>query len=124
MLVALALLGGVGTVYAPVPTFIVVAVILALGLWALWAFVGSSQPSIARLRTLKRARLKPRGTRVTRLVSGYLLLFWLGLLLGVPPTLAGASCNPTAVLWTSPGRASAATCLREKPAAAKRYRDM
>jgi O-antigen ligase len=81
ILAALALLGGVGTVYAPVPTFIVVAVIFALGLWALWAFVGSSRPSIARFRTSSRARIKPRGTRVTRLVSGYLLLFWLGLIL-------------------------------------------
>ena len=39
----LALLGGVGTVYAPVPTFIVVAVIFALGSWALWVYVGVGQ---------------------------------------------------------------------------------
>jgi hypothetical protein len=31
---ALALVSGVGTVYAPVPTFTAIAVLFALGLWA------------------------------------------------------------------------------------------
>ena len=74
---ALALLGGVGTVYAPVPAFTAVAVIFALGLWA---FAGSRRPSLARPKVLREARAEPRGTQVTRLVSGYLLVFWIGLI--------------------------------------------
>jgi exopolysaccharide production protein ExoQ len=74
---ALALLGGVGTVYAPVPTFTAVVVIFALGLWA---FAGGRQPSLAGPRISGGARIKPRPTLVTRLVSGYLLVFWLALL--------------------------------------------
>jgi exopolysaccharide production protein ExoQ len=88
----LALLGGVGTVYAPVPTFIVVAVIFALGSWALWVYVGSGQPSIVGPRISRGGRIKPRGTRTTRLVSGYLLVFWLGLIIPLavspPPAVA------------------------------------
>jgi O-antigen ligase len=72
---ALALLG-VGAVYAPVPTFTAVAVIFALGLWA---FAGGRQPSLARPMISGAARIKPRDTQLTRLVSGYLLVFWLGL---------------------------------------------
>jgi O-antigen ligase len=74
---ALALLGGVGTVYAPVPTFTVVAVLFAVGLWA---FAGGRQPSLARPKVNGGATVKPRGTLVTRLVSGYLLVFWVGLI--------------------------------------------
>jgi exopolysaccharide production protein ExoQ len=71
---ALALLGGVGTVYAPVPTFTAVAVLFALGLWA---FVGSRQRSPAGPKISE--EIKPRGTLVTKLMSGYLLIFWLWL---------------------------------------------
>ncbi len=74
---ALALLGGVGTVYAPVPTFTAVAVLFALGLWA---FAGSRQPSPVGPKISEGARIMPRSTQVTRLVSGYLLLFWIGLI--------------------------------------------
>jgi len=74
---ALALLGGVGTVYTPVPTFTAVAVIFALGLWA---FAGSRRPSLAGPRISGGARTKLPSTPVTRLVSGYLLVFWLGLI--------------------------------------------
>ena len=76
-LAALALVGGVGTVYAPVPTFTVVAVLFALGLWA---FVGSRQPSPAGPKISEEDRIKPRSTTVTRLVSAYLLFFWIGLI--------------------------------------------
>jgi exopolysaccharide production protein ExoQ len=76
-LAALALVGGVGTVYAPVPTFTVVAVLFALGLWA---FAGSRQPSLAGPKISEETTIKPRGTLITRLVSGYLLVFWLGLI--------------------------------------------
>ena len=74
---ALALLGGVGTVYAPVPAFTAVAVIFALGLWA---FAGSRRPSLASPEVSGGARIEPRSTRATRLVSGYLLVFWVGLI--------------------------------------------
>ncbi len=72
----LALLGGVGTVYAPVPTFTAVAIILGLGLWA---FAGGRLPSLARSRVSGRTSTRLRGALVTRLVSVYLLVFWLGL---------------------------------------------
>lgn len=71
----LALLGGVGTVYAPVPTFSAVAVILGLGLWT---FAGGRRPSMLRPRKLGK-RIEPGGALVTRMVSVYLLVFWLGL---------------------------------------------
>jgi len=87
----LALLGGVGTVYAPVPTFTAVAVLFALGLWA---FVGSHQPSLAGLKVAGEPRIKPRGTLVTRLVSGYLLVFWFGL---IAPLLAYSPRGPSSV---------------------------
>ena len=74
---ALALLGGVGTVYAPVLTFTAVAVLFALGLWT---FAGSRQPSLARPKVSGGGKPKPRDTQVARLVSGYLLVFWLGLI--------------------------------------------
>ena len=64
---AVALVGGVGTVYAPVPTFTVVAVLFALGLWA---FAGSRQPSPAGPKISEEDRIKPRSTLSTRLVSG------------------------------------------------------
>ncbi len=74
---ALALVGGVGTVYAPVPTFTAVAVLFALGLWA---FAGIRQPSPVGPKISEGLRIQPRSTQVTRLVSGYLLLFWIGLI--------------------------------------------
>jgi exopolysaccharide production protein ExoQ len=74
---ALALLGGLGTVYTPIPTFTAVAVIFALGLWA---FAGSRRPSLAGPRISRAARTKARPTPVTMLVSGYLFVFWLGLI--------------------------------------------
>jgi O-antigen ligase len=76
-LAALALLGGVGTVYAPVPTFTAVAILFALGLWA---FAGSRQPALAGPEISEETRIEPRSTLVTRLVSIYLLVFWLGLI--------------------------------------------
>ncbi len=88
---AVALVGGVGTVYAPVPTFTAVAVLFALGLWA---FAGSRQPSPAGPKISEGARIKPRSTQVTRLVSGYLLLFWLGL---IAPLLAYSPRGPSSV---------------------------
>jgi exopolysaccharide production protein ExoQ len=74
---ALALLGGVGTVYAPVPTFTALAVLFALGLLG---FARDRQPSPAGPKISGEARIKPRGTLVTRLVSGYLLVFWVALI--------------------------------------------
>jgi exopolysaccharide production protein ExoQ len=71
----LALLGGVGTVYAPVPTFTVVAILFALGLWA---FAGGRQLSPAGPKISR--EIKPRSTLVTRLMSGYLLIFWIWLI--------------------------------------------
>jgi O-antigen ligase len=90
-LAALALVGGVGTVYAPVPTFTAVAVLFALGLWA---FTGSRQPSPTEPDISGGTWIEPRGTLVTRLVSGYLLVFWIGL---IAPLLAYSPRGPSSV---------------------------
>jgi len=97
---ALALVGGVGTVYAPVPTFTAVAVLFALGLWA---FIGSRQPSPAGPEISGEATIKPRATLVTRLVSCYLLLFWIGLIV---PLLAYSPRGPSSVGVSSEGSLS------------------
>jgi exopolysaccharide production protein ExoQ len=90
-LAALALVGGMGTVYAPVPTFTVVAVLFAVGLWA---FVGSRQLSPAGPKISGEVRIKPRPTLVTRLVSGYLLVFWIVL---IAPLLAYSPRGPSSL---------------------------
>jgi exopolysaccharide production protein ExoQ len=76
--VVLAILGGVGTVHAPVPTFAAVATTFILGLW--WfasdrgrAFSGHKGSVSAD------AKSKPRSTPTTRLVSVFLLGWWLAL---------------------------------------------
>src|SRR5215210_1298018 len=90
-LAALALVGGVGTVYAPVPTFTAVAVLFALGLWA---FAGSRQPSLAGPKISGEARVEPRATLVTKLVSGYLLVFWVAL---IAPLIAYSPRGPSSL---------------------------
>jgi O-antigen ligase len=74
---ALALLAGVGMVYAPVPAFTAVAVIFVV---SLWTFAGNRRPSFARRKVSEGAKIKPRSSRVTKLVSGYLLVFWVCLI--------------------------------------------
>ncbi len=76
--VVLALLGGVGSVYAPVPTFVAVATTFAVGLW--WfakdgrrSFVGHKVSDSAG------AKGKPQSTLTTKLVSVFLLGWWLAL---------------------------------------------
>ena len=88
---ALALVGGVGTVYAPVPTFTAVAVLFALGLWA---FTGSRQTATAGAKISEEERIKPRSTLTTRLVSGYLLVFWIAL---IAPLLAYTPRGPSSL---------------------------
>jgi len=90
-LAALALVGGVGTVYAPVPTFTAVAVLFALGLWA---FTGSRQTATAGPKISEEERIKPRSTLTTRLVSGYLLVFWIAL---IAPLLAYSPRGPSSL---------------------------
>jgi hypothetical protein len=97
---ALALVAGVGTVYAPVPTFTGVAVVFALGLWA---FAGSHRPFFARPWVSGRAAVKPRGTLVTRLVSVYLLVFWVGLILPLATYSPRQGAVAATTLATSPG---------------------
>jgi exopolysaccharide production protein ExoQ len=89
-LAALALVGGVGTVYAPVPTFTAVAVLFAIGLWA---FAGGRRPALAGPK-ISEERIKPRSTLATRLVSGYLLLFWIAL---IGPLLAYTPRGPSSL---------------------------
>jgi len=77
VLAALAFLCGLGIVYAPVPTFTAVAAAFTLGLW--WFIRGEGRYTPKRSR-YKEQSSKPRSTRTTRLVSGYLLIWWLALI--------------------------------------------
>lgn len=78
ILAVLALLGGVGTVYAPVPTFTAVATAFMLGLWL---FTRDGRKSLVGHKVSEDARGKSetRSTLTTKLVSGYLLVWWLAL---------------------------------------------
>jgi exopolysaccharide production protein ExoQ len=80
----LALLGGVGFVYAPVPTFAAVAATFTLGLGL---FTRGRHPYLTRTRVSEDVKEggKPRSTLTTKLVSGYLLVWWLAL---IAPILA------------------------------------
>ena len=89
MFAVLAFLGGVGTVYAPVPTFTVIAALFAVGLWV---FADVRLSTGARFGTSAGARIKPRSTLVVKLVSGYLFVFWLGL---VAPLATYSPRGPT-----------------------------
>jgi exopolysaccharide production protein ExoQ len=82
-----ALLGGVGTVYAPAPTLAAVAATFALGLWLL--FSQGRLPFFTRLRVWERARKrnKPGSTLTTKLVLGFLLFWWLALIAEVARSL-------------------------------------
>jgi len=97
---ALALVAGVGTVYAPVLAFTAVAVIFAVGLWA---FAGGRQPSLARRKVSGGGRVKPRSTQVTKLVSGYLLVFWVGLIAPLATNSPRPESVSTTTLATSVG---------------------
>jgi O-antigen ligase len=77
ILAVLAFLGGVGTVYAPVPTFTAVAATFALALWWFIRDQGRFRPKVSRGAKLES---KPRSTAATKLVSGYLLVWWLALI--------------------------------------------
>jgi exopolysaccharide production protein ExoQ len=90
-LAALALVGGVGTVYAPVPTFTAIAVLFALGLWA---FAGGRLLAPAGPKVSGGEKIKPRSTLTTRLVSGYLLVFWIAL---IAPLLAYSPRGPSSL---------------------------
>jgi O-antigen ligase len=74
---ALAFVGGVGAVYAPVPTFTAVAATFVLALWWFIRGQGRLGPPVSKSVEQKS---KPRSTRVTKLVSGYLLVWWLALI--------------------------------------------
>lgn len=79
MLAVLVLLGGVGAAYAPVPTFAAVAATFVLGLWS---FARGRRPSFAGpgVAVNTEGEGKPRSTLTTKLVSGYLLVWWLALI--------------------------------------------
>jgi exopolysaccharide production protein ExoQ len=75
----LAVLAGVGTVYAPLPAFAAVAAAFSLVLWSFTRgrFPRSAEPEVSK-DVLKED--KPRSTLTTKLVSGYLLVWWLALI--------------------------------------------
>jgi O-antigen ligase len=77
LLALLAALGGAGAVYAPVPTFILVAAVFAGGLWWFVKDMGGSRVGVAKHAE---QRSKGESTLVTRLVSGFLLVWWAALI--------------------------------------------
>lgn len=74
----LALLCGLGIVYVPELAFVAVAGILVLGVVLMMPARGLRQADRSPAPT--KAAGKPRSTRATKLVSGYLLIWWLALL--------------------------------------------
>ena len=62
--------------YAPMPTFAIVAAVFGV---ALWAFARGGRP-FREEPEWSGSTTKPRSTPITRLVSVYLLVFWLGLI--------------------------------------------
>lgn len=77
ILAVVAFFGGLGIVYAPVPTFTAVAATFAL---ALWWFMRSERRLIPKVAEDEREKNNVRSTPTTRLVSGYLLLWWMALI--------------------------------------------
>ncbi len=77
ILAVLAFLGGVGIVYAPVPTFTAVAITFALALRWYIRDQGWFKPKVSRGAEQMD---KPRSTSATKLVSWYLLVWWLALI--------------------------------------------
>ena len=79
----LAFLGGVGFAYAPTPTFAAVAATFTL---SLWLYTRGRHPYFTRPEVSNEVGgSKPRSTLVTKLVSAYLLVWWLAL---IAPILA------------------------------------
>lgn len=101
LFVVLAILGGVGTVYAPMPTFAAVATTFVLGLWL---FTRSGGRTFAGHKVSDSAEVKSkrRSTLTTKLVSIFLLGWWLAL---VAP-IAAYSPRGAAVLGQSAAQGS------------------
>lgn len=79
----LAFLGGAGFAYAPTPTFVAVAVTFALGLWL---YTRGRSPYLTRSKNSEEVGGgRPRSTLIAKLVSAYLLVWWLAL---IAPILA------------------------------------
>jgi O-antigen ligase len=74
-----------------VPTFTAVAVLFALGLWA---FAGGRQLAPTGPKVSRVEKIEPRSTLTVRLVSGYLLVFWVAL---IAPLLAYTPRGPSSV---------------------------
>jgi exopolysaccharide production protein ExoQ len=103
----LALLGGIGFAYAPMPTFAAVAATFALGLRL---FTKGRRPHFARTNVSEDVKEggEPRSTLTTKLVSGYLLVWWLAL---IAPILA---YSPREGSSTEVAQASAQGSLRNQ----------
>lgn len=102
--ILLALLGGVCIAYAPVPSFTAVAVAFAVGLWALAG--GGRSPSAAPgacgpapRASASRAEPATHGP-TTRLVSGFLALWWLA---SIAPIVAYSPRDVTEAAQASAG---------------------
>lgn len=83
-LIVLALAGGVGAVYAPLVTFVLAGAVFILGLWMLPREGHKAPSKLLRTELLETNTGQESGDEpgvwVTRLVSAYLLIFWLTLI--------------------------------------------
>jgi O-antigen ligase len=101
----LAFVTGLGAAYAPVMTFIVVAAAASL---ALWRFSSEQGWSKTRASRGLQQRSRPSGTLATKLVSGYLLVWWLLL------TAPLATYAPRSVTGAEVSAAAATGSLRNQ----------
>jgi exopolysaccharide production protein ExoQ len=76
---ALAAFGGVGIVYAPVLAYTAAAATFAMGLWSV-THTRRSSAMVAGAASDAEVRSKPRSALSTKLVSGFLLLWWLAVI--------------------------------------------
>lgn len=77
VLVALALLGGLGAAYTPVPTFAAVATVFGLGLWLLLREEDRLPPEPGMDEGAGQAGESRRSALIGKLVQAYLLVWWL-----------------------------------------------
>lgn len=98
-LIAIAILAGAGVTYAPVPTFAAVGLAFAAGLWSL---TRNENPHRAEPGGAKDTPKEGRSgsAMTTRLVSGFLLLWWMG---SISPIVAYSPRDVTGAAQASVG---------------------
>ncbi len=101
MVAALAFVGGIGVVYTLIPTFATVAVIFVLGLW-LFTKDGQLHYSRSKYRTSwEKIGQRARSDLTSKLTSGYLLIWWLSIILVMASVWTDAQLEEDALAQTT-----------------------